>query len=113
MVDFARFAGLQDEADPRPGAGSDEVMVEAGRGQQGRDGRVLTIHALVGQNEDRRPIGNGPIGSLVQCLQGLFEAGSAAAGRKQDRQAGDAQTILVEAAQLFQLSVAQDRAWQA
>ena len=41
VVDLARFAGFEHEADAGARAGADQVMVQAGDGQQRRDGRVL------------------------------------------------------------------------
>ena len=58
MVHFARLAGLQHQADPGARAGADQMMMQAGRGEQRRDRRVGAIDAFVGKNQDRRAIGN-------------------------------------------------------
>ena len=58
VVHFARLAGLQHQADPGARAGTDQMMMQAGGGKQRRDRRMGAIDALVGQNQDRRAIGD-------------------------------------------------------
>ena len=52
MMHLARFAGFEHEADLGARALADQMMVQAGHGQQRRDGRVFRVHAAVGQNHD-------------------------------------------------------------
>ena len=52
VMHLARLAALDDEADLRARAFADQVMVHAGHGQQRGDGRVLGVHAAVGEDHD-------------------------------------------------------------
>jgi len=62
VVDFARLARLDDEADQRARAGGNEVLVQPGDGQQRRDGHGRAAHAAVGQDEQVGPPGHGGVG---------------------------------------------------
>ena len=52
MMDFARFARFQDEADVGADGLVDEIMVQGCRGQEGRNGGHARVDAAVGQDED-------------------------------------------------------------
>ena len=54
VMHFARFAGFEHQADPRAGALADQMMMQAGNGQQRGDGRISAIDAAVGQDQDGR-----------------------------------------------------------
>src|SRR5664279_67137 len=51
MVGLARIAGFEDQADPGAGAGSHEVVVDRGDGEERRDRRILLVVAPVGQDD--------------------------------------------------------------
>jgi hypothetical protein len=52
MLNLPGFTGFEDEADAGSGAFANEVMVEAGDGQERRDGGMVMIDAAIGKDED-------------------------------------------------------------
>ena len=79
VVDFSRFPGFQDDTYVRADLGGDEVIVEAGRRQERRDGHVFLVHAAVRKDDDVRPFGYGFAGFHEKISQCLLH-GAAAAG---------------------------------
>ncbi len=112
MVDLAGFAGFDHQAAAGAQAFPDQVVVEAGRGQQGRDRCQALIGPAVGEDQKGGAVGNGADRGAAQVAQRLFEAAAAVWDRKENRQHGRAQIGLVEPAQLCQTRVGQNRAGQ-
>ncbi len=54
VVHLARFARLQDQRHMGAGGGPDQMMMQAGHGQQGRDGGVIIADAPIGKDQDGR-----------------------------------------------------------
>ena len=106
---FAGFAGLDDQRAARAGAFPHEMVVDAGGGEQGRDGRVLAIHPAVGQDEQRRSGGDGFAGRPAQRFHGLLEARRAGAGVEQHRQRRRTKRGIVQVPQLREIVVRDHR----
>ena len=69
MMNLARLAGFQDQSDAAARASADEMMMQAGGGQQGREGREFRRDAPVGQDQDVRAVFDGQIGCGKQTVQ--------------------------------------------
>ena len=78
MMDFARFARFQDEADVGADGLIDEIMVQGCRGQEGRNGGHARVDAAVGQDEDVGAVLDGLQGIDAERFDGRFHAFSAA-----------------------------------
>ena len=78
MMDFARFARFQDEADVGADGLVDEIMVQGCRGQEGRNGGHARVDAAVGQDEDVGAVLDGLQGIDAERFDGRFHAFSAA-----------------------------------
>ena len=62
MMHFARFAGLEHKPDPRARTCADQMMMQAGRGQQRRNRCMSLVDAFIGKNQNRRAFGDLVIG---------------------------------------------------
>ena len=58
VVYLTRFTGFQHQANLGARARANQVMIQAGDGQQGGNGRLVVADAPVGKNEDVRAAGN-------------------------------------------------------
>ena len=56
VMHVARLAGLEDQADFRPRAFADEVMVDGRDAEQARNRRPLLIDAPVAENQELVPV---------------------------------------------------------
>ncbi len=112
LVDIARFGGFEDQPDQRPGPLPDQVMVQAGHRQQRRHRRHCLRHPAVGEDQQRDPLGDGGIGAAAQFGERFFQPGCSLCCRKQNRQGRGLQPRPVDAAQLLQFVVADDRGGQ-
>ena len=79
MVDFARFAGLDDEADRGAQALADQVMVDARRRQQRRNRHAVAAHRAVGQDDDVVARMDRHLGVGEQLVERRLHAGGALA----------------------------------
>ncbi len=59
---LARLARLDQQADPRARSGANEMVVQPGDGQQGRDGRFVAADAPVAEDDQIRAAGDTPLG---------------------------------------------------
>jgi hypothetical protein len=62
VMDLARLAALQDEADPGARALADQVVVNTRDGQERRDRGVVAVDAAVGQDDEIVAVGDGGAG---------------------------------------------------
>ena len=74
VVGLARLAGLEDEADPRPRPGADEVVVDGGDGEERRDRRVGLVVAAVGEDDEVVALGDRLGRALADVLDRAAEA---------------------------------------
>ena len=88
VVDFAGFAGFEDEADLRAGAISHEVMVQAGHGEERGDAGLVLADAAVGENEDVDAVGDGAVGGFEEFGKRFLEGRSARRHLIEDGQGG-------------------------
>ncbi len=77
VMDFARFARLQDEAGLGSGAGPDQVVVNRRDGQQGRDRGHGGVVAAVREDDDVVALGDRLGAAVPELLDGLSQPGSA------------------------------------
>src|SRR5262249_29249181 len=75
MMHFARFARFEHQTHAGASAFPNEVMVQAGNGQQRRDGGVVEVNAAVGKNDDVVALLDRLAGLSKQGVQGLFQTG--------------------------------------
>ena len=73
VMHLARFAGFQHQADAGAGAVADEMMMQAGDGQQRRDGRVVVVDAAVGENENVDAVRDGLVGRREERFHRLLQ----------------------------------------
>ena len=74
---LARFAGFEHEADARARAFADQVVMQAGDGQQRRDGGVVLVHAAIGEDDDVLAGGDRAIGLGADVVHAPFRGPSA------------------------------------
>ena len=72
VVHFTRFTGLQHQRNPGTGLGADQVVVQAGNGQQGRNGGKFVVYPTVGQDQNCRAGLNEANRSAEQAFKSLF-----------------------------------------
>ena len=111
MVDLARFAGLDHEADRRAQALADQVMVDRGGREQRRDRNAVRPHHPVGQDDDVVAAVDGGFRALAQTGQRPAHACGAALHGVGDVERLGVEGVLevADAADLFQVLVGQDR----
>ncbi len=68
MVHFARFAGLEDEADLRACAIGHEMVVQPGHGEQRGYSRLLLAGAAVGKDKNVDAAGDGLVGGFEEFV---------------------------------------------
>src|SRR5262249_29479182 len=112
VVDLARLAALQDQADLGARALANQVVVDGGHGQEGGNGGAVAVDSPVGKDDEIVAGGDGRAGLPAQAGQGPVQAALAFLDVEQDGQrhrleiaAGRA----VKLAQLVQLVVLQNR----
>ena len=81
MMDLARFARLDDEADGGAQTLADEMMMHGGGGEQRRDRNAVGAQHPVGQDDDVIAAMDGGFGALAKAQQRLLHAARAAARR--------------------------------
>ena len=77
MMDLARLAGLDHEADRRAQALADQVMVHGRGRQQRRDRDAVRPDHAVGQDDDVVAAMHGRFGALAQPVERAVHAGRA------------------------------------
>ena len=77
---LARFAGLEHEADARARAFANEVVMNARDCEERGDGRVVFVHATVGEDDDVRAVLDGLGRGFAQVVHRLLQAAGAFAG---------------------------------
>ncbi len=83
MVDFAHFAGLDDEADGSPQAGVHERPVDRGGREQGGDGHFAFLGlAPVGQDHNPRARTDGLDRRAAEFAQGGFQIAGEVGGKR-------------------------------
>ena len=112
VMDFARFARFQDEADVGTDGLVDEVMVQGCRGQEGRDGGHAGVDAAVGQDEDVGAVLDGLQGVDAQRFDGRFHAFGTAVDGIEHGQRGCTQFRRHEGLDDRHLFVGQDRSFE-
>ena len=76
MVDLARLARLEDEADARPRPLAEEVVLHGREGEEGRDRRVGGVVAPVREDQDVVPLGDRLAAPAAEVLDRLPQARS-------------------------------------
>ncbi len=111
--DFARLAGFDDERDLGAGFFADQVVVHGGQGEQAGNGRVVFVDAAVGKDQQRVAGLDGEGGAAAESIEGAFKASFAVFDARTGGQGGGEEIALRDAAQLFEVAVAEDGMLQA
>ena len=82
MMHFARFAGLDDEADGGAQALADQVMMHRGGREQRRNRDAVRPDHAVGEDDDVVAAVHRGLRALAQALERLLHARRAAARRR-------------------------------
>lgn len=77
MVDFAGFAGFEDQSNLGPFGLANEMMVHGSTREKRADGDTVRADGSIAQNHQRKTIGDGGFGFEAKSLEGSFEAGFA------------------------------------
>ena len=111
MMDLARFAGLDHEADRGAQPLADQVMMDGGRRQKGRNRDPVRPDHAVGKDDDVVAAMHRRFGALAKPLQRLAHAGCALLHRIGDVEGLGVERILemTDAADLLEVLVGQDR----
>ena len=109
VVHFARIAGLDDQRAARSSTTSNEVMVDARRGQQARNRRELLAHAAIRQDQDRVARVDGVRRLRIQLVERSLQTGRAISGAEQHRERHRAESLQPDVPQLGQLAIVDDR----
>src|ERR1035437_2222947 len=108
MVNFARLARFEHESDARTRALPDQMMMQAGQGEQGGNRRVFGADATVGKNDDVRASGNCLVGGSEQLVERAFQTPDAFRRLEQNRQRDRLEAGTVHVPELFQILVRKD-----
>ena len=109
MHDFARLARFGDQRNLGSGLFPHQQIVNRGQGQQTRNGGVVFVHSPVGKNQQRISGSHGKRGSLAQLIQRAFQSRFSITSAEQRGQGRRQQIAIRNPAQLFQLSIGQQR----
>ena len=109
VVHFARFAGLEDEADLGALAFADQVVVQAGDGEQGRDGGVVTVDAAVAQDDEVDARVDVEAGLAADFVHGQLEALGAGLGVEEGRDGDGLELSVGDVTELGEFLVGEDR----
>ena len=77
MMHLARIAGLDDEPDRGAQADADQVMMDAGGGEQRRNRHAVRADHAVGQDDDVVAAMDGRLGAVAEPLERVGHAGGA------------------------------------
>ena len=105
----ARLARLDDQAGLEARPLADEVMVDGGDGEQGRDRRALRPDRTVGEDEDVRAGGERRVGLGADARDGVLERIGPVGDRPRRVDRVAVEDVGVDLAQPFELLVEQDR----
>ena len=108
LAHVPRLAGLDDDADLRAKALTDEVVMQARSRQEAGYGGVLGVDVAVGQDDDGTSIGDGVGSGLAEGVHGAFEGAGAVSGPKDGRQGGRLGVSVLYGADLCKLCVGQN-----
>ena len=108
-MDFADFTRLHDQAALGAAVVADQIVVNAGEGEGGRDRGEFLGAAPVGQDQNRVAFVDGLHRAAAQFRHGLFQAFAALRDLEQGGQGSGADIALVEGADAFQSVVAEHR----
>ena len=110
MVNLAGFAGFQHQADLGAQAFADEVMVQAGDGEQRRDRGVVLGDTSVGEDEDvDLVVLDGAAGEHTELLHGLGQALLTPGNAEENREDIDLEAGQLHAADFPEFLVGEDR----
>ena len=79
--------------------------MQAGRGQEGWDGRVLAVEVAVRQEQNRGAVVDGGVRRLEEAVQGAFQTRGTVLGFEQDGQGGGLEARALKAAEFGQFGV--------
>ena len=108
MVHFPHVAGFHHQAHRTPETELNQVMMHGRHGQQRRNGRVLRIHGAVRQNQHLEAVIYRVFGVAAEAGEAALQRAGQAVGLEIRLQGLGIEHAGVDAAQLFQLVVAQD-----
>ena len=109
VVDFARFAGLEDEADLGALALADQVVVQTGDGEQGRDGSVVTVDAAIAQDDEVDARIDVEAGLAADFVHGLLESLGAGLGVEEGRDGDGLELAVGDVTELGEFLVGENR----
>ena len=112
MMDLARVAGLDDEADGGAQALADQVMVDAGGGEQRGDRHPVRADHAVGQDDDVDAAAHGLLGRGAERVERRRHAFGAVADRIGDVERLRLERVVVhvaDGADLLEVLVGEDR----
>ena len=109
VMDLARLAGFDDQPGLHTRAGAHQVMVHTGGGEQGRDRRMLRIHAAIGQSNKGIALVNRRTCLSAQIVHGARQRRAVAGRGVQHRDRDRLESRLVRVADPGQFGVVQDR----
>ena len=113
VVHFTRVTGLDDDGDAGAETFADQIVVQAGDGEQRRHGCEFLRHAAVGEDEDVGLVFlDVAAGHHAQFFHRLCEALLAAGDAEEDGQHGGLETRQIGAADLGELLVGENRILQ-
>ena len=107
-MDLARRAGFEHQPDAGARAFADEVVMQAGDGEQRRDRSPFLVHAAVREHDHVDPVVDGLADLGTKVIHRLLQAGSAIAGREQDRAGNGLEPWQVNVLELGKLLVGED-----
>ena len=85
VMHLARLAALQNDRERRPFLCCDQVLVQRGNSEQGRDREAVLVHSSVGENEDIRAAGARLVSLDEQAADRLAELGVFIVKHRDDR----------------------------
>src|SRR5260370_20488400 len=94
MMHFARLAACQDQPDFRPGAFSNEMVMQPRDGEQRGNWRVVAIDAAIREDDDVMSGGDGLAGLPAESVQRTFQSDRALVHFEQNGQGDGLESAL-------------------
>jgi hypothetical protein len=109
MVHFPRFSRLEHQSYARACTSADQMMMQSGRREQGRDRRMDLINSFIRQNQNRRSFSDGLIPGGEKRVQCPLQSPVTFARIENNRQRLGLDSRLIDASKLFDFGIPQYR----
>ncbi|MNC48746.1 hypothetical protein D3C75_978810 [compost metagenome] len=108
MMHFTRFAGLQQNTDLGACSRANQMVMQAGNGEQCRNSGILTVYATVGQNQNVVAFGHDTVSGLIHPFQCDAQPFRSKLSREQNRNRHRLEPCTADMADLREILIGQN-----